>query len=134
MFHYLCFYNPYSTLSSAPFFQDSTLQFNYSLGARGRGVRKRKKNFLATDELLFRPPGPTPNSIHAWQKRHPIPEMAGRSILGLFCWHLFVCLRESYGNFNLEVGGHKRNRVFVIIVPICRIQASPQSEQKQTNL
>ena len=60
--------------------------------------------------------------------------MAGRSILGLFCWHLFVCLRESYGNFNLEVGGHKRNRVFVIIVPICRTQASPQSEQKQTNL
>ncbi len=57
VFHYLCFYNPYSTLSSAPFFQDSTLQFNYSLGARGRGVRKRKKTFLRQTNYFFAPQG-----------------------------------------------------------------------------
>ncbi len=55
-------------------------------------MRKREKNFLATDELLFRPPGPTPNSIHAWQKRHPIPEMAGQPILGLFLLAFVFCV------------------------------------------
>ena len=83
---------------------------------------------------FFAPRGQLRIPFTLGKKDIPSRRWPGTPFWVFFCWHLFVCLRESYGIFNLEVGGHKRNRVFVIIVPICRIQASPQSEQKQTNL